>query len=180
MDPLLEDSIPHWRARNLASSLRERKPSRFEQWALEPIYMFRIGIFLFYLGCIYFGVTAFLAGIPSFTLTAPPWFTQVWSVGVAGGGAVAMLGSVGPVNSRLFQWLGRIGSFFVWVGLFGYSGTLHYLAYQPGDADINRVAAAAGFATMGTIPIVHFAWLMSRIGVKQTRPVSIDPDEVTP
>lgn len=173
MDPLLEDSIPANKARNLAASMRRpRTPTRFEVWAFSPILAFRIGLTVAYVAMVYFGVSAFVAGIPAFTETAPHWWTPAWAAAVSVGGAIATIGSAH--SSRMFEHFELAGTTILFVTLGTYSAVLHVLAY--GDGDSSRVAVAAGFFALGAIPGIRMLWLMSRLRIKTAPPGAVVPD----
>lgn len=163
MDPLLEDSIPHRKAADLAKAMRRRRnPTRFEVWAFSPILAFRIGLTAVYIATVYFGVAAFIAGVPAFALTAPPWWVFVWSIGTIIGGFIATFGSLH--SSRRFENVEMVGATLLFITLGSYSGVLHFLAYGNGDA--SRVAVAAGFLALGAFPGIRMIWLMSRLRMK--------------
>lgn len=154
MDPILEQTgsrVAHRRA-----------PSRFERWAWSPISAYRVGLTLGYLATIYFGVSAFIAGVPAFQIAAPSGWTPIWSTVLVLGGAVAAIGSAS--SSRLFERIELGGAWALFLTLGGYAATLLYLAYSEGDA--NRAAAGAGFVALGVAPGVRLLWLMSQLGRK--------------
>lgn len=148
----------------------ERKPdakeprqlTRFELWAWSPILAFRFGLALGYLAMIYFGVSAFIAGIPAFELTAPTGWTPIWATVVTIG---AMLGAIGSISDRhIFRRLELAGawSLFITVGI--YAVVLLLLAYGAGDA--GRAAVGAVLVAVGVAPAVRMVWLMSQLGRK--------------
>lgn len=136
-----------------------RNLTRFELWAWSPITAYRIGLTASYLAAIYFGVSAFIAGIPAFELTAPPGWTPIWSALVVLGAALAAIGSVSDM--KVFSRLELAGSWTLFLTLAVYATVLLFLAYAHGDA--GRAAVGAGFVVVGVPPGVRMLWLMSQL-----------------
>lgn len=157
LDPILEDTVPGRIRRKV-----ERVPSRFERWAWSPIIAFRIGLTAGYITTVYFGISAFFAGIPAFEFTAPEGWTPIWAAILILGGIVASFGSVadGPRFRRAE--LGGAVALFLTLGV--YSAVLLILAYGVGD--ISRAAVGAGFVALAVPPGVRMLWLMSQLGRK--------------
>ena len=84
-------------------SLRKmpRKPSALERWAWSPITAFRIGLTLTYLGAVYFGVSAFIAGVPAFVIAAPDGWTPLWAAALVICSILAAIGSHSPQHAQL-------------------------------------------------------------------------------
>jgi hypothetical protein len=139
-----------------------RQVSRFERWAWSPITAFRIGLTLGYIGAVYFGISAFIAGVPAFVITAPYGWTPVWAALLVLGGVVAVFGSLS--DSRRFRNVELAGAWALFLTLGVYSAVLLALAY--GTADANRAAVGAGFVALGIQPGVRMLWLMSQLGRK--------------
>jgi len=161
MDPILEETFP-------PPSLRGRRPrpprelSRFERWAWSPITAYRVGLTLGYLSMIYFGTSAFIAGVPAFQITAPTGWTPIWASVLVIGGLGAAIGSTN--STKLFERIELCGAWALFLTLSGYAATLLWLAYSDGDS--NRAAAGAGFVALGIPPGVRLLWLMSQLGRK--------------
>lgn len=164
VDPLLEETGPRPRGRDRVSLLRQpRQPTRFERWAWSPIIAYRIGLTLGYITTIYFGVSAFIAGIPAFTITAPYGWTPVWASVLVLGGMVASFGSI--TDGHAFRRIELVGAWALFLTLGGYAAVLLVLAYGAGDA--SRAAVGAGFVALGIQPGVRMLWLMSQLGRKR-------------
>lgn len=154
MDPILEHTVPRVRTRT------PRNPTRFERWAWSPIIAFRLGLTVGYLATVYFGVSAFIAGIPAFVLTAPEGWTPIWSVVLVIGGAVGAIGSVS--DSKPWTRIELAGAWALFLTLGSYAAVLLFLAYGQGDS--TRAAAGAGFLALGVQPAIRMVWLMSQLG----------------
>lgn len=164
MDPLLEETAPRPRGRERLNLLRQpRTPTRFERWAWSPIIAYRIGLTAGYLATIYFGVSAFIAGVPAFQIAAPGGWTPIWSSILVLGGAVAAFGSI--ADGHVFRRVELVGSWALFLTLGGYAAVLLVLAYGAGD--VNRAAVGAGFVALGIQPGVRMLWLMSQLGRKR-------------
>lgn len=139
---------------------KDRKLTRFEVWAWSPIAAFRVGLTTTYLATIYFGISALIAGVPTFNILAPNGWTPIWAGVLVLG---AMVGSIGSISdSHLFRRieLGGAWALFVTIGI--YAVCLLILAYAHGDT--NRAAAGSGFVVLATAPGVRMLWLMSQLG----------------
>lgn len=139
-----------------------RQPTRFERWAWSPISAYRIGLTLTYAAMVYFGVQAFIAGVPAFVIAAPHWWTPVWACILVLGGMVAAIGSAG--SSKRFERVETVGAWALFLTLATYAVTLLVLAYGTGDN--SRAAVGAGFVALGVMPLVRLLWLMSQLGRK--------------
>lgn len=162
MDPILEDTgrPPYDRIRLLRIP---REPTRFERWAWSPILAYRLGLTLGYLTTIYFGISAFIAGIPAFQITAPEGWTPIWSAILIVGGIIATAGSI--ADGHVFRRVELVGAWTLFLTLGGYAVVLLILAYGSGDA--GRAAVGAGFVWLGVQPGVRMLWLMSQLGRKR-------------
>jgi len=138
----------------------KRSPSRFERWAWSPITAFRIGLTLGYIGAVYFGISAFIAGVPAFVITAPDGWTPIWAGLLIVGGIVATFGSLS--DSKVFRRVELGGAWALFLTLGVYSSVLLALAYGSGDA--SRAAVGAGFVALGIQPGVRMLWLMAQAG----------------
>lgn len=161
LDPLLEQSAQHT-PRALARARRRdpRTPTRFERWAWSPILAFRIGLTVGYLATVYFGVSAFIAGIPAFVITAPEGWTPIWATVLVIGGGVGAIGSVS--DHKPWSRIELAGSWALFLTLGSYATVLLFLAYGNGDA--SRAAVGAGFVALGVQPAIRMVWLMSQLG----------------
>jgi hypothetical protein len=155
VDPLLEQTIP-----SAPRPRAARKQSRLERWAWSPVLAYRIGLTLGYLASVYFGVSAFIAGVPAFTIAAPEGWTPIWAAFLVIGACVASIGSAS--DSTIFRRIETVGGWVLFLTLGGYALTLLFLAYGTGDA--NRAAAGAGFVALGVAPGVRLLWLMTQLG----------------
>lgn len=139
-----------------------RQLTRFELWAWSPITAFRLGLTATYLATIYFGISALIAGIPAFNLTAPNGWTPIWASLVTLG---AMVGAIGSISDRhLFRRLELGGAWTLFVTIGIYAVVLLLLAYGAGDP--NRAAVGAVLVVCGVTPAVRMVWLMSQLGRK--------------
>lgn len=139
-----------------------RQLTRFEKWAWSPITAFRVGLTVTYLATIYFGVSAFIAGVPTFNILAPRGWTPFWAGFVVLG---AMIGAIGSISDKhVFRRLELGGAWTLFVMISVYAVCLLILAYAAGDVD--RAAAGSGFVVLGVTPAVRMLWLMSQLGRK--------------
>lgn len=143
-----------------------RRPTRFEQWAWSPIAAYRLGLTLSYSAMVYFGVQAFIAGVPAFTIAAPQGWTPIWASVLVLGGITAAIGSAS--DSKLFERIETAGAWALFLTLATYAVTLLVLAYGTGDN--SRAAVGAGFIALGVMPLVRLLWLMSQFGRKVALP----------
>lgn len=143
-----------------------RRPTRFERWAWSPISAYRLGLTLSYIAMVYFGVQAFIAGVPAFTIAAPEGWTPAWASILVLGGIVAAIGSAG--SSKKFERIETLGAWALFLTLATYAVTLLVLAY--GNGDNSRAAVGAGFVALGVMPLVRLLWLMSQLGRKAALP----------
>ena len=142
-----------------------RYPSRFERWAWSEIPAYRLGLTLGYIGLIYFGVSAFIAGVPAFTLAAPDGWTPIWAVVLVLGGATGSIGSVS--ESKRFRAIELVGSWAIFLTVAVYATTLLFIAYANGDA--SRAAVGSGFVVLAIAPGVRMLWLMARVLRRERR-----------
>lgn len=161
MDPLLEETAqrPRLTARERSKMTRERTPSRFERWAWSEIPAYRLGLTLGYAGTIYFGISAFIAGVPAFTIAAPEGWTPIWSAVLVVGGVVGLIGSI--EDRRVLRAIELGASAFISATLTTYAGTVLFLAYASGDT--GRVAAGAGFVGLAVPPVIRMLWLIAKM-----------------
>ena len=156
--------MPNWDIEDTRPPYRftRRYPTRFERWAWSPILAYRVGLTLNYLGALFFGVSAFFAGVPAFRLTAPEGWTPIWALVLSVGAILAAVGSISDVQKhRIFELLGSMA---VFLTLAVYAVILLGFAYVVGDADSAAVGAA--FVALGVQPGVRLAWLVSQVGRK--------------
>ena len=139
-----------------------RSPSALERWAWSPITAFRIGLTLTYIGALYFGVSAFIAGVPAFLQAAPDGWTPPWAAVLSLSSILAAVGSA--ADSKPFRLMELIGSWALFICLGVYAIVLLFIAYHDGDA--TRAAVGAGFVALGIQPGVRMLWLMAQIGRK--------------
>ena len=138
--------------------VQARRVSRFERWALSPVEAYRVGLTITYIATIYFGISAFIAGVPVFELTAPRGWTPIWALVVILGGIAGTFGTFG--DSKLFTRVELGGAWALFIALGTYAGVLLFIAYGTGDVD--RAAAGAGFVVLGATPGVRLLWLMAQ------------------
>lgn len=166
LDPLLEETAGHVSPRQLRRIHRKQEPripTRFERWAWSPILAYRMGLSLSYIAMVYFGVSAFISGVPVFRLTAPEGWTPIWSIVLVLGGIVASFGSTG--DTKALRNIELVGAWALFLTLGGYALTILFLAYATGD--VNRAAVGAGFIALGVSPGVRLLWLMTQLGRKK-------------
>lgn len=163
IDPLLEQTTDRPRGRALARahrrSDRERIPSRFERWARSKIVSFRVGQTMLYAGTVYFGIQAFITGVPAFDIAAPEGWTPIWAVLLVVGGAVASLGSVS--DEKVFEVIELVGVWLLFLTLGCYAIVLLYLGY--GLHDNGRATVGSGFLVLSLPAFVRMLWLMSQV-----------------
>jgi len=143
-----------------------RSQTWFGRWALSQVAAYRYGLVLTYVGMIYFGASAFAAGIPVFDITAPHGWTPVWSSVVMVGGFIAAIGSLRAGEEPITKVIKRfnrtelVGSIMLFLTLGTYAFVMLYLGY--GHADISRQAVGAGFVALGIHPTIRMIWLIFR------------------
>lgn len=135
-----------------------RQPSRFERWAWSEIPAYRLGLTLGYGGTIYFGVSAFIAGVPAFDIAAPDGWTPIWAAVLVLGGTVGLFGSI--ADSRRFRAVELGGAIALAATLTTYAGTILAIAY--GSGDVGRATAGAGFVGLAVPPVIRMLWLISK------------------
>lgn len=164
MQAVVQDTRPRpvLNARQREKLAREisspRRRTMFETWAWSPITAYRIGLTLSYFAVGYVGVSAAVAGIPVFDLTAPSGWNVLWGVVVTGAAALAAIGSI---TDRL-RWLETIGASLTFAMLVSYASALLVVAYGAGDA--NRAAVGAVVLALGLQPGMRLLWLLSQLG----------------
>lgn len=151
------DNFPTIERPPTSKPLRPR--TRFEVWAWSPVQSFQIGLTLGYLGLMYFAVSAFIAGVPAFRITAPEDWSLFWSAALMIASPIAAIGSIS--RARAFENLERWGAGFVTLTVGSYTAVLMWIAYVIGDAD--RAPVAAGFFVLTVFFLVRFMWLMSQL-----------------
>lgn len=157
IDPLVEMTAPHVR-RAARRAQRERTPSRLERWAWSEIPAYRLGLTLGYAVMIYFGISAFIAGVPAFDIAAPEGWTPIWAAVLVLGGAVGITGSIND-KPRL-RAIELVGSSLLSLTLVTYAGTILAIAYGVGDS--GRAAAGSGFVGLAVPPVIRMLWLIAK------------------
>lgn len=169
LDELLGQTLRPLRRQHVRPPAIPRTPLPlwFRAWASSQVSAYRLGLVLVYLGIMYFGASAFAAGIPAFEFTTPGnWWTPMWAVIVVLGGCVAAIGAVkagaDPVTKqvRVFNRIELGGAIAVFLTLGTYAAVLLVLGYWFGDS--SRVAVGAGFVALGIHPAVRMFWLIFR------------------
>jgi hypothetical protein len=107
----------------------------------------------------YFGVSALIAGVPAFDLTAPEGWTPIWASLLILAGPLGLLGIASDTTRARASEL--VAATILSVTLFTYAGTLLFLGYIIGD--VGRVAAGAGFAWLTTGPLIRMFWLIAQV-----------------
>lgn len=144
----------------------------FRDWAGSQVAAYRIGLVLGYLAMVFFGVSAFIAGIPVFEFTTPnpeSW-TPIWATLVALGGFVGSIGAIRagsePVTKevKVFNRVELTGAIMLFVPLFIYAGVLLAVGYGIGTGvhDSGRISVGAGFFALGVHPTIRMLWLVFR------------------
>jgi hypothetical protein len=132
----------------------------------------------------YFGTSAFIAGIPTFTFTTPHGWTPLWSAVVVLGGLVAGVGAIRagaePVTKevKVYNRIELAGAIALFLTLGSYAAILLVVGYGFGDA--GRASIGSGFVALGIQPAVRMIWLIFRprflaMKGKPTAPVVIVP-----
>ena len=152
--PSIEDTIQ----RPTRPRHSPRQPSRFERWAWSEIPAYRLGLTLGYAGTIYFGLSAFIAGVPAFDIAAPEGWTPIWALVLVLGGMVGLFGSV--ADSRRLRAIELAGAIALAATLTVYAGTILVIAY--GSGDVGRATAGAGFVGLAVPPVIRMLWLISK------------------
>lgn len=136
-----------------------RQPTKFELWAWSPFISFRIGLTLSYLAFIYLGITALIASVPAFRVTAPDGWSIAWAVVMILGGILASIGSVS--KQWAFDLTELFGALLLTITTGSYALVLLFLAYSVGDVD--RATVGAGFVVLVIPVLVRMLWLCSKI-----------------
>ena len=140
----------------------------FKAWAGSQVAAYRVGLVLGYMAMIFFGGSAFIAGIPVFEFTTPnpsTWI-PIWSALVVVGGFVAGVGSLKagtePVTKSIKRYnaIELTGAVILFLTLTIYAGTLLYIGYVYHDN--GRASVGAGFVALGVHPTVRMFWLIFR------------------
>jgi hypothetical protein len=159
LDPLLEQTQPHVRSSRRKRPRDPRMPSRLERWAWSEIPAYRVGLFLGYLVLIYIGISAVIAGVPIFDLTAFEGWASIWGSVIIAAGVVGTLGSIH--DSPRFRAIELAGAWTASVFLVGYAGPM--LAYAYGQNDPNRAAVGAVLTGLTIPPVIRMLWLMAKV-----------------
>lgn len=178
VDALLGTTIPRPRVvRPPTGALRKPLVVLFRDWASSQVAAYRVGLVLGYLAMVYFGTSAFIAGIPSFEFTTPRGWTPIWASMVVVGGLIGGIGSLRagtePLTReiRVFNRIELAGAILLFLTLSTYATILLILGYGYGDA--GRSSIGAGFVALGIHPSVRMVWLVFRprlLGLAQSRP----------
>ena len=136
-----------------------RPPSKFELWAWSPVHAYRISLTVLYVGSTYFGVSAAVAGIPVFLITAPSWWLPWWAGGLILGSIVASFGSIKDTPKFLITEL--TGALLLFLTIGSYALVLLFTAYIGGDP--NRAAVGSGLLVLGALPGMRLLWLISKV-----------------
>ncbi|HOY83536.1 MAG TPA: hypothetical protein PLB92_15485, partial [Rhodoglobus sp.] len=132
-----------------------RKPLSISmrEWASSQVSAYRVGLVLSYLVMMYFGASAFIAGIPVFTFTTPEGWTPIWATVVVVAGFVAGVGAIRagaePVTRevRIFNRIELTGAILLFLALGTYAVLLLIISY--GFGDLARASIGAGFVALG-------------------------------
>lgn len=167
IDQILENTIP--RPKSAKPPARPRgKPLgvSLRAWASSQVAAYRVGLVMGYVVMMYFGTSAFIAGIPVFEFTTPEGWTPVWAGAVTVGGLIAGIGAIKagtePLTReiRVFNRIELVGAILLFLTLFTYAFILLLIGYQYGDA--GRASVGAGFVALGVHPTVRMLWLIFR------------------
>lgn len=155
VDPLLEQTAQRpRRPRRLP-----RVPSRLEAWAWSEIPAYRLGLFLGYVVLVYIGVSALIAGVPIFDLTAPEGYVVFWGPALALSGIAGAAGSIR--DTPRYRAIELPGAWIASVLLVGYAGPLLTVAYGTGDP--NRAAIGAVLVGLTIPPVIRMLWLQAKV-----------------
>jgi hypothetical protein len=169
-----------------APSRSMRKPLIFslKEWASSQVSAYRVGLVMGYIAMMYYGTSAFIAGVPVFIFTAPQWWTPVWSLTVIAGGLVAGIGAIRagaePVTRevKIYNRIELVGSIMLFITLGSYAVLLLIIGYGYGDA--GRASVGAGFVALGIHPAVRMLWLIFRPRFLAMRPKHQDTIALIP
>jgi len=167
IDALLGATVPRPQSAKPPTKPR-RKPMSLalKDWASSHVAAYRVGLFLSYVSMMYFGTSAFIAGIPTFEFTTPEGWTPIWSASVVLGGFVGALGSLKAgaepltIEVRLFNRIELTGAILLFLTLGTYAALLLILGYGYGDT--GRASVGAGFFALAINPTVRMIWLIFR------------------
>lgn len=167
VDKLLNETLPR-RPHSVRPPKPQRKPwlTPFMTWSRSQVTAYRLGLVLGYIGMIYFGSQAFIAGLPAFEIGAPQGWTPIWSSVVMIGGLIAAIGAIragedpATPEVRRFNRLELGGSIALFLTLGCYAAVLLILGY--GFGDVARTAVGSGFVALGIQPAVRMVWLIFR------------------
>lgn len=167
IDRMLEQTAPRPKSAAPPTPLNIRPAVSFlKQWASSQVSAYRAGLVLNYLALIFFGASAFNAGIPVFTFTTPDGWTPIWSMAVVIGGFVGAIGALKagtePITRevRVFNRIELVGAIILFLTLGTYASVLLFIGY--GFGDLGRMSAGAGFVALGVNPAVRMVWLIFR------------------
>lgn len=133
-------------------------------WASSQVAAYRVGLVLGYAAMMFFGSTAYYAGIPTFTFTTPEGWTPIWATAVVIGAFVASVGSLragaepATKEVRLFNRIELSGAILLFLTLGTYAGVLLIVGY--GFSDPSRMSSGSGFLALGVPPTVRMLWLI--------------------
>lgn len=162
MDPLLEDTEQHGlraRRRKAARVRGDRRRSWLERWLFSEIPAYRLSLLVGYAFAMYYGISALIAGIPAFDLTAPDGWTPIWAWVIVVAGPIGLAGAVH--DSPGFQRVELLGVTVLTGGLTVYALSVLFLAY--GEHDEQRVTAGATLAALAAIHLVRMLWLIVQV-----------------
>lgn len=166
LDALLLQTLP--RASVPPPSGGPRKPLTLslKEWASSQVSAYRVGLVLGYITMMYFGMSAFVAGVPTFEFTTPQGWTPIWSTIVIFGGLIAAIGAIRagsePVTRevKIFNRIELTGAVMLFITLGTYAAILLILSY--GYSDPARASVGAGFVALGIHPTIRMLWLIFR------------------
>lgn len=140
--------------------------SIMKEWASQQVAAYRVGLVLGYLSMMYFGTSAYIAGIPTFDFTTPEGWTPIWSSVVVLGGLVGGIGSLKAGSEpetkeiKVFNGIELAGAIMLFVTLGTYAALLLVIGYGYGDP--GRASIGAGFVALGIPATVRMLWLIFR------------------
>lgn len=170
MDPVIEptsQAVTRRRVRNRVREdkafdrLRARERSKFEVWVWTELPAYRLGLLLGYSFAVYFGISALIAGVPAFTLTAPDGWTFIWACLLVIGGPIGLIGILQDTSK--FRKTELLAAVIISWALSIYAVTVLFIAYMTGD--LTRVAAGAALAWLASGPTIRMFWLVSAVSL---------------
>ena len=156
MDPILEDTKPRPTIADIRAA--GRRDSRVLGWFRGEIRAYRFGLTLGYFLVVMYGMSAFIAGVKTFTLYAIEGYTPVWAVALMVGGRAGLIGSLD--NRKAFQITELVGTIFQVIPLAIYTASLAWVAISLNDND--RVQVAVGFLLILSYPTVRWIFLANK------------------